>query len=425
MVGDRPCHCGNEDCSNIHNVRFYRGMTFVQSNRDRSPLICFSHLRWNFVYQRPQHLMSRAARSRPVIFMEEPVFESNGCETQMRREDQSCGVTVVTPVMRDDMSEQEQVQSQKRLLDELLAQYDTANLALWYYTPMALRFSAHLRSRICIYDCMDELSAFNFAPTQLPKLEELLFKRADLVFVGGQSLYRAKRRRHANCHAFASSVDAHHFALARDPKTGAEPSSQLHIDRPRVGFFGVIDERMDLRIVAQLAELRPDLQFVFLGPVVKIDPAALPRRNNIHWLGAKPYALLPDYLRGWDAGFMPFALNESTRFISPTKTPEFLAAGLPVCSTAVADVVSPYGDKGLVEIAADAAEFAAKLDFLLTRDRREWLRQSDQYLAGMSWDKTWKAMELLMSSAGTHARRPHLAPEARASGASMKIATHV
>jgi glycosyltransferase involved in cell wall biosynthesis len=238
---------------------------------------------------------------------------------------------------------------------------------------------------------MDELSGFAGASAELIGLERELLLRADVVFTGGRSLYEAKKHRHRNIHPFPSSIDAPHFRAARIPRS--EPADQAGIGHPRVGFFGVIDERMDVALVTQLAELRPDWQFIMIGPVAKIDPSILPRRSNIHWLGARPYSELPAYLSGWDIGIMPFALNESTRFISPTKTPEFLAAGLPVVSTEIADVVSPYADGGLVEIASDAPSFVETIDRLLRRPEPAWLAAVDAFLADISWDRTWDRMK--------------------------------
>jgi glycosyltransferase involved in cell wall biosynthesis len=221
-----------------------------------------------------------------------------------------------------------------------------------------------------------------------------LRRRAELVFTGGSSLYEAKRGRHGHLHCFASSIDAGHFGHARISQPA--PDDQAVIPRPRLGFFGVIDERLDLALVEALADARSDWQLVMIGPVVKIDPAALPRRSNIHWLGAKAYAELPAYLAGWDIGFMPFALNESTRFISPTKTPEFLAAGLPLVSTPITDVVQDWGESGLVEIAWNARDMAACIEALMVRPHAEWLHRVDTRLATNSWDITWAAMQALL-----------------------------
>lgn len=368
----------------------------------RTALVCFSHLRWDFVYQRPQHLMRRAAAQHAVIYLEEPVYEADRTAPEHRFATRALGVAVVTPLLPQGFRGQRELDWYRDLLDELLLEYDPAHTILWYYTPMALRYSGHLRSRLCVYDCMDELSAFNFAPPELTRLERSLFDQADLVFVGGSSLYEAKRAQHSRCHLFPSSVDAGHFMRARSGIP--DPADQQGIAHPRAGFFGVIDERMDLPLVEQLAAARPGLQLVFLGPVVKIDPQSLPQRPNIHWLGIKSYAELPAYLAGWDLGLMPFARNAATRFISPTKTPEFLASGLPVCSTPIADVVCPYGRDGLVEIASDAVGFADQTDRLLRRGRDEWLAAVDRYLSTSSWDETWSGMQQKMHEARRETR---------------------
>lgn len=361
-------------------------------------LLCFSHLRWKFVYQRPQHLISRASKKYNVVYIEEPVCE-NITAPYYRIERDKSGVEVRTPVLPENLTETEIIAAQKSLLDELIENIGQDVEVCWYYTPMALEFSHHLRPELCVYDCMDELSAFRGASIRLIDNEQKLFAKADLVFTGGMSLFEAKRHAHPLVHAFPSSVDQSHFRTAREGRL-AEPELHKNIAHPRVGFFGVIDERMDLDLVEQTALLRPDLQFMMLGPVVKIDPATLPRLPNIHWMGAQDYQALPNFLSGWDVGFMPFALNESTKFISPTKTPEFLAAGLPVVSTAIADVVRPYGKAALVEIVDGPAEMAAAIDRSLRFDKELWRRRVDLHLSGMSWDATWDKMRALMFSAG-------------------------
>ena len=370
------------------------------SFEDRRPLlVCFSHLRWNFVWQRPQHLMTRAAQGHRVLYLEEPEFVGSA-KPQLKLAATPSGVTVATPVLPEALPAEMAASAQRALLDQLILRHGERGLVFWHYTPMALTFSDHLDPDLCVYDCMDELSAFLGAPPRLIELERRLFERVDLVFTGGRSLYESKRGRHRSVHAFPSSIDVAHFAKAREPRA-AEPQDQARIPGPRLGFFGVIDERMDLALLDGMAGQRPDWQFVMLGPVVKIDQAVLPRRANIHWLGGKSYDELPAYLAGWQVGLMPFAINEATRFISPTKTPEFLAAGMPVVSTPIADVVRPYGAARLVEIAGTAEETVAKAERILNGGGRErWLAEVDRMLAGMSWNKTWSAMHELMREAG-------------------------
>ncbi len=360
----------------------------------RPLLLCFSHLRWNFVFQRPQHLLTRAARSHRVAVFEEPVFGDVEIPC-LEVTEVAASISVLVPHLPEGMSERSVAIAQRALLDEYLADAGQPE-ALWYYSPLAMAFSAHVSAPVRVYDCMDELSGFKNAAATLPLMERRLLGRADLVFTGGMSLYEAKRHRHPNVHAFPSSVDRHHFAQARDPAR-VDPVDQAGIPHPRLGFFGVIDERMDIDLVAAAADLRPEWHFVMLGPVVKIDEASLPRRPNLHWLGAKHYDELPDYIGGWDVGFMPFALNEATRFISPTKTPEFLAAGVPVVSTPIHDVVSPYGEHGLVAIAAGADDLVAAVDAYMSGLPAEWRERVERHLATMSWDRTWRDMQRLMA----------------------------
>ncbi len=383
------------------------------TRQSKTILLVFSHLRWNFVFQRPQHLFTRAAKTQPVIFFEEPVYEG-ATRAHLRLAQPQDNITVATPVLPRGLTQNEADLFQRSLLGDLLARHDIADgqqrerLVTWYFTPMALRFSSHLKPSLCVYDCMDELSQFRGAPKEIRDLERDLIARAGLLFTGGQSLYEAKRSLHSNAHPFPSSIDAKHFGKARG-STAPEPHDQACIPRKRIGFFGVIDERLDVDLLAEAARLRPDWQFVMLGPVVKIDPATLPRPANIHWLGQKNYDELPAYLASWDLGFMPFALNEATRYISPTKTPEFLAAGLPVVSTAVHDVVRTYGREGLVEIATDPQDFVAKAEALmgLSPEAREaWLKRVDAYLATTSWDRTWGSMAGLIEQ-HRQQRTPH------------------
>jgi glycosyltransferase involved in cell wall biosynthesis len=360
----------------------------------RKSLLCFSHLRWNFVFQRPQHILTQASQYYDVFFFEEPILTEE-TTAYLKSYTSAEGVTVVVPHIPRHLNGPQVTRTQRKLVDDLVDGLEAPPALLWYYTPMALPFSRHLSAELCIYDNMDELSSFRGAPPRMMALERELLRRADVVFTGGQSLYEAKQHRHRNIHPFPSSIDKAHFGKAR--LAGTPSLDQDEIAGPRLGFFGVIDERMDLDLVDRMAGLRPDWQFVMIGPVVKIDPADLPRRPNIHWLGGRDYKQLPHYLSGWDVGIMPFARNESTQFISPTKTPEFLAAGVPVISTSVRDVVRPYGQLGLVEIADDAEQFVERAEHLLVRPKHDWLRKVDRHLSGMSWSSTWEGMLSLIT----------------------------
>ena len=359
-------------------------------------LLCFSHLRWQFVFQRPQHLMSRFARQRRTIFWEEPEAALAGSEPALGvRTCAETGVVVVTPSLPEDMTEEQREPALKDLLDGFLAA-EKGPFIRWYYTPMMLPFSRQVESVCTIYDCMDELANFRFAPPRLLPLEQELLDSADLVFTGGFSLYEAKKSRHPAVHPFPSSVDRAHFAQARGELE--EPVDQKLSSRPRFGFYGVVDERMDLELIARVADAHPDWSLIIVGPVVKIDPAELPVRANIHYLGGKKYEELPAYLGGWDVALMPFAINDSTKFISPTKTPEYLAGGRPVVSTPITDVIRHYGDLDGVFIAGRPEDFVAACEQALALSREgEWLSQVDLKLANLSWDITFARMSGLIA----------------------------
>jgi UDP-galactopyranose mutase len=363
-------------------------------------LVCFSHLRWHFVTQRPQHLMLRAAADRRVFYWEEPIWHAEG-ELPLRKDgtlgmhiemlQEGPSLWVVRPHITWGIDFEV---GQRALLQELLQRcsINEGNYLCWYYTPMSLGFTEALKPITVIYDCMDELSGFLGAPPELAERENQLFSAADVVFTGGVSLYEAKRGRHRNVHAFPSSIDVEHFMQAQSLDI-AEPKDQATIPHPRAGFYGVIDERLDLNLLAELSQLRPEVQFVILGPVVKIDPATLPVANNIHYLGGKSYDALPSYLSGWDAALLLFASNDATRFISPTKTPEYLAAGKSVVSTPIRDVILDYGSRNLVAIADTPQTFAAALDAALAPQSDQWRNAVSKKLNGMSWDLTWSTMQ--------------------------------
>jgi UDP-galactopyranose mutase len=376
----------------------------------KDDLVCFSHLRWDFVYQRPQHLLSRAAKDRRVFFVEEPVFDNGSMRLEIN--EREGGVNLVVPHLPHGLySEVATNVVLREMIDRLIASHDISNFTAWYYTPMAVPFTEHLTPIVTIYDCMDELSAFKGAAPQLRQFELTLFQHADLVFTGGQSLYEAKRHQHHSVFAFPSSIDRSHFEQARSQTV--EPSDQRDLPHPRLGFFGVIDERFDVELLDGMAQARPDWQFVMIGPIVKIDPRVLPRRQNIHYLGSKNYQDLPAYLAGWDIALLLFARNEATRFISPTKTPEYLAAGKPVVSTSIQDVVRPYGEERLVSIADTPGEFIQAVEAILgKRDSNAlWLSHVDRFLAGMSWDETWSRMSSLIEGKVAAKRTPRLSVE--------------
>jgi len=353
--------------------------------------------------------MTRFAQTMPVYFVEEPAFEGDSppylaCYQVVKN------LTVITPHMPSGLPCAEAAPEQKQLLADFFLRAGVSAPVLWFYTPEALRLADALpAAAVTIYDCMDELSAFQGASAELNRLEAALLDRADIVFTGGMSLYEAKRERHHNLHAFPSAVDAAHFGQARN--RFPDPPDQMAIPHPRIGFFGVIDERLDRDLLAEVARQRPDWQLILVGPVVKIDPESLPRAPNIHYLGGKNYDDLPRYIANWDVAMMPFARNEATRFISPTKTPEYLAAGRPLVSTPIVDVIRGWGHLEAVRIAATPAGFVSEAAIALSLSESAlsesalsdcapgWLQAADRELARISWDQTWARMTELIAGA--------------------------
>jgi protoporphyrinogen oxidase/glycosyltransferase involved in cell wall biosynthesis len=372
-------------------------------------IIVFSHLRWDFVYQRPQQILSRLAEHYHILFVEEPV-RGEGAST-LRRSTPAPNVTVCQPhtPLASVGFHDDQIALLQPLLAELAPPGDDP--IVWFYTPMALPLLQPLHARLVVYDCMDELSAFRNPPRQLLQRETALLKIADLVFTGGPSLYEAKRGRHGSVHCLPSSVDAAHFRQALD--RGAHHPLQDGIPHPRLGYYGVIDERFDADLLAALADANPAWQLVMVGPVVKIEPASLPQRSNIHYLGQQSYEALPRLLAGWDVCLLPFALNEATRYISPTKVLEYMAAELPIVSTPITDVAKPYGD--VVAIAASHDEFVAACRAALAQTPEQsaaMARRMREVVASTSWDATAERMRTLIDSA-----RPDAKPIAPAVGA--------
>jgi UDP-galactopyranose mutase len=376
----------------------------------RPPLVCFSHLRWDFVWQRPQQLFSRFAKNRSVYFVEQPLFHGEAGKppdeaTMETRE--SDGVVVCQPICRDPGPGGGPALDAMyvRMAKELVERERLEGYTAWFYTPMLLPAIGGLSPSLVVYDAMDELSLFKGAPPELLSRERKLLEVADVVFTGGVSLGKAKAKLHPNVHASPSGVDAAHYAQALSKDTPV-PADLQAVPQPRIGFFGVIDERMDLDLLGAAAEMRPDLHFVVLGPVVKIDPNELPRRANLHYLGQKSYKELPGYVKGFDVCMMPFALNEATRFISPTKTLEYMAAHKPIVSTAVADVVGSYSSA--VRIVSDADSFVGAIEQALSENpeqRDERIRREREILEVNSWDAIAARMDERMAEAASRRTR--------------------
>ena len=353
-------------------------------------LLCLSHLRWDFVYQRPQHLLTRFSEMFSTYFLEEPIQDAID-NAYLHMSKRLPNLWVVVPHIPKGLSKLEEKQVMKQLMDKFMEKEDGDDFLFWYYTPMALSFTEQFSPALVVYDCMDELSLFKNAPAELKELEKRLMAKSDVVFTGGHSLYEAKKHQHANIHAFPSSIDKSHFVKARTNKT--QPADQVNVTNPKLGFYGVIDERFDIELIRAIADVRPNWNFMLIGPVLKINRSLLPKNENIHYLGQKSYEQLPAYLSGWDVALIPFMLNDSTRFISPTKTPEYLSAGKPVVSTAIRDVINPYGKNKLVHIGDTAEDFIEAIELELSnKNNKQWLAKVDSFLSKNSWDNTCASM---------------------------------
>jgi len=398
----------------------------------RYDVIVASHLRWSFVWQRPQQVLSRIARRHRVLFIEEPIFPAQGDPQPFSPLQQAChNVWVLaprvaaperpgTPVWQDRASISLQVLEAMRTLQ-------IGRRALWFYTPLPEFLLEVVRPDIVVYDVMDELANFKFAPPELKEQEARLLRRADVVFTGGASLYEAKQAFNPNTHLFASGVDTAHYSLACRPDTKV-PAFVDDLPAPRAVYIGVIDERLDYPLIAHAAAARPHVQFLMVGPVVKVDPADLPKAPNLHYVGQQQYQDLPRILKGCDLCLMPFARNEATRFISPTKTLEYMATHRPIVSTPIRDVERFYSD--IVYLASGPEEFVRQMDAALNESASERARRNvreERILAEHAWDAIAANMERIMDQAFdarlARIRPPVVAPTARYAPATARIAT--
>ncbi|MFN7116047.1 MAG: glycosyltransferase [Saprospiraceae bacterium] len=384
--------------ANLHSATAVKGVHKSDKALSKAfDLVVFSHLRWDFVTQRPQHVIGRFAKDRKVLFVEEPIGYDPRCEGRANIIRVNHNLTVLQPCINHDnlMDELEPI------VKEYMQRLNITNPNLWFYSAAFHEMTERIPHQAVIYDCMDELSAFRGASKALIKLEKQLIQKADVIFTGGKSLYEAKRQLSENVYCYPSSVDREHFEKALEEAT-VVPDDMMHIPHPIVGYYGVIDERIDLPLLDEIAQLRPNVSFVMIGPVVKISEADLPRHANLYYPGGKPYGELPAYLKAIDIAMMPFALNESTQFISPTKTLEYIAALKPIISTPIYDVKRDYSN--VLAIINNAAEFVTALDQYLAESNTVKEKRYQDYesiLQAVSWDKTVAGMKRNIDEAMT------------------------
>jgi UDP-galactopyranose mutase len=390
----------------------------------RESILCFSHLRWSSG-QRPQHLIRQCARERKVVYFEEPVYDAAAPRLALTNTPE--GVLLAVPHLPPGTLRAQAEADLRRFVNRVLTELGEERPVLWYCSPMAVGYTDHIKASAIVYDCTGELEG---APPEWRERERWLLERADVIFTDSHSLCQHMRRttRHTNVHALLSSVDIEYFERAREPLE--EPPDQEEIPHPRVGFAGVIDQRVDLQLLGQLARSRPDLQFVMVGPIIGVDPAALPQEPNLHWLGAKSQTQIPAYMAGWDVAMLPLVCSEATQFTSPSKVAEYLAAGKPVVATPIPSVVEPYGRAGLAWIGEDLGDFSDAIDEALRSDRYARTSHADTYLAEHTWQATWSEMwthvERVMASRSAAARNGNSRVRRQKSvGASYPVETTV
>jgi hypothetical protein len=366
------------------------------------PILVHCHLRWDFVWQRPQHVFSRLAARHPIAFVEEPVAREG--EPHLLVTEPCANLFRIVPIVAsgEDPRSDRAAHCTRSLLEQALREHRLMAGRFeapvqWFFSPMtAPVMLGRFGERGVVYDCMDELANFRFAPPDIGERERFLISRADVVFTGGFRLFEAKSRLHRNVHFFGCGVDLEHFARARDPATPL-PAEIARLPRPRLGYFGVIDERLDYDLLTKLADRMPGASIVMVGPVAKVDPATLPQRPNIHWLGQRDYSALPQIVKAFDVCLMPFAMNESTRYINPTKTLEYMAGGKPIVSTAVPDVLRNFTP--IVKVASNADAFVRYAASAAERPDAKSIADGIERASSASWDAIVEQMRARMLAA--------------------------
>ncbi|HKP92663.1 MAG TPA: glycosyltransferase [Chthoniobacterales bacterium] len=364
---------------------------------DPYPIIVHSHLGWDWVWQRPQQFLSRFSKRHPILFIEAPYPSAKASVARATLREISDYPNIIVLQMEMPAARWNDGawvdKKRRQLVQSVLAgplgkRFESP--VQWFYDPMAVTaFAGHLNERAIVYDCMDELSLFRGSPPELVRRERELLAVADVVFAGGPKIWRAKREFNKNCFSFGCGVDAKHFARARNPEL---PVPQDIADRPHpvYGYVGVVDERIDYDLLAALAD-HGDGSVVIVGPSTKVDPATFPQRPNLYWLGGRDYSELPAYAKGFDVCLMPFAINDATAFINPTKALEYMGTGRPIVSTAIDDVVDQFSE--VVAIARDHTDFILKARASAARPDERRIRRGLALVRRNSWESIVRQLE--------------------------------
>lgn len=383
---------------NINDYEFPHDKQIVEVREEDNidTLLCFSPVKWEGVFQRPQHLMSHAAKKWRVFYIEDPIFDTDTKvpDYEVKELKKHTGLFVVSIRLPETSSKVDTKNAMHKLLGKLCAEYKINNFGTWYYSPMGIQYTYELYPRVVVYDCT---SPIRTAQPSLIDIENELISQSDLVFTNGNALFEAKQNWHPQVYNFPSSIDKEHFMQARLQLP--EPADQEEILCPRLGLYGAIDECFDAELLRALAHRRPDWQFVLVGPVVGIDEDTLPKAENIHYLGEKSYQEMPSYISGWNAALILVSTDKTKQVQVPTRTPEYLAAFKPIVATPVADIISPYQEMGLVNVAENVFEFETAIEEVLSDDKRkQWKKNIDEFLKTNSWDIMWQQMRHLIKT---------------------------
>jgi glycosyltransferase involved in cell wall biosynthesis len=374
------------------------GVKNVDGERIDYSIIVHSHLKWDWVWQRPQQFLSRLSKKHRVLFIESPdaVDGLAASKVALREVDDYPNVVVLQMQMpASQLADREWADNERRrLLQSVLAGplgRSFQSVVQWFYDPMAVTaFAGQMNERAIVYDCMDQLSQFKFAPPELVRRERELLALADVVFAGGPKIWEEKRKYNSNCFSYGCGVDLAHFAQAREQDC-VVPADVRDLPGPTFGYIGVVDERLDYDLIDKLAKANSTGSVVMVGPSTKVDPAMLPRRANIHWLGGRDYSLLPNYAKAFNVCLMPFALNEATEFINPTKALEYMATATPIVSTPIRDVVRQFSD--IVSVAASPTEFIAACARAAKQPDQSAIRGGVELARKNSWESIVRKLQ--------------------------------
>jgi hypothetical protein len=374
-------------------------------------LMVFSHMAWNPGQGRTPQLMAALAGRWQILFVEAPRHAAGAARLESRAIRAGLTVlTLTTPAPAAGFHDDAQAFGVTLLREELAGRRLKIDIA-WLDTPMAWPLAQALGIACLAYDCLEGPPAsLQFDAALLHQRESALMRTAALMVAAGPSLFNAHRHRHANLHCVCSAVHAEHFSPASLELTSARARRghvlQSSLARPRLGYFGSIDERLDLDLLAALADRQPGWAFVMVGSVAGIAAERLPQRRNIHWLGEQDDALLPYLLAGWDLALMPYVVSEATRFLMPSQTLEYMAGYQPIVSTPVRDVQALYAPA--VTIAAPQAEaFSSACEEVLAesaRARSARLIDMARIVARHAWANTADFVHGLLDEVLTSAR---------------------